>query len=245
MPGSPERIDPTPQPATFRPRHPAALLTFTLLVATGIAFARAPVALAILVVAFAGLALRAEGKRPPGELPFLALASILFLAHALFAQFRPAPTVEALLLALRLLGLVYLTRWAARSFLPGAAHWLLQLPLPPRSRALALAAESARFAAVLLPVAVREAEAQTMALRARGVRTGAGLGGRARFTAAWLLPFLGSMLRVGDAMSDALQSRGYRPGTRRRGMARPAFRAADVGVLLLGSLVAGALIRGV
>jgi energy-coupling factor transporter transmembrane protein EcfT len=245
VPGSPEPFDPPPPKATLRPRHPAALLTFTLLVSVGIALANAPLALTLLVVAFAALALRAEGKRPRGEVPFLALAAVLFLAHAALGRFHPAPTAGALLLALRLLGLVYVTRWAARSFLPGAAHWLLQWPLPPRPRALALAAESARFAAVLLPMAAREAEGQTTALRARGVRAARGWGGRARFAAAWLLPFLGSMLRVGDAMSDALQARGYRAGARRRGLETPAWGAVDVGLLLLGAALAGVLVRGV
>ena len=245
MPGSPERNEPTTHPASARPRHPAALLAFTLAAGVGISFARAPILLALTVIVFAALALRAEGKRPLAELPFLGLAMILFLAHALLARFQPEPTIDAALLALRLLALVYLTRWAVRTFLPGAAQWLLEQPIPARPRALALAVESARLSAALLPLAAKEAEAQTFALRARGIRPGRGFTGRARFTAAWLLPFLGTMLRVGDALADALHARGYTPGKRRVGLARAPWAWADAGVIVLGIAIAGALVRGI
>ena len=244
MPGSPERNNPTTHPASARPRHPAALLAFALAAGVGISFARAPILLALTAVAFATLALRAEGKRPRAELPFLGLAAILFLAHAILARFEPHATLAAALLALRLLALVYLTRWAVKTFLPGAAQWLLEQPIPTRPRPLGLAIESARLSAALLPLAAREAEAQTLALRARGIRAGAGITGRARFTAAWLLPFLGTMLRVGDSLADALHARGYTPGKRRAGLARAPWAWADAGVILLGIAIAGVLFRG-
>jgi energy-coupling factor transporter transmembrane protein EcfT len=244
VPGTPERNDPTHHPASVRPRHPAALLAFALAAGAGISFARAPILHAITALAFAALALKAEGKRPRHELPFLALAAVLFLAHAIFYRFEPRATIAAALLALRLLALVYLTRWAVKTFLPGAAQWLLEQPMPTRPRPLALAMESARLSTALLPLAVREAEAQTLALKARGIRSGRGLTGRARFTAAWLLPFLGSMLRVGDALADALHARGYTPGKRRVGLARASWTLADAGVIVLGIAIAGALYRG-
>ncbi len=244
MPGSPERNDPTTHPAFARPRHPAALLAFTLVAGVGISFARAPILLTLTAIAFATLALKAEGKRPRAELPFLGLAAILFLAHAIFSRFEPHATLAAALLSLRLLALVYLTRWAVKTFLPGAVPWLLEQPIPTRPRPLALAVESARLSAALLPMAAREAEAQTLALRARGIRAGGGWGGRARFTAAWLLPFLGTMLRVGDALADALLARGYTPGKRRTALARAPWTLADAGVVLFGAALAGALYRG-
>ncbi|HEU4724895.1 MAG TPA: energy-coupling factor transporter transmembrane component T [Candidatus Eisenbacteria bacterium] len=244
MPGSPERNESTSHPISARPRHPAALLAFALAAGAGISFARAPILLAVTAVVFAAMALRSEGKRPRAELPFLGLALVLFLAHAILARFAPAATVAAALLALRLLALVYLTRWAVKTFLPGAAQWLLEQPIPTRPRPLALAVESARLSTALLPIAAKEAEAQTLALRARGIRAGRGFTGRARFTAAWLLPFLGTMLRVGDALADALHARGYRPGARRVGLARAPWAWADAGVILLGVVIAGALVRG-
>ena len=244
MPGSPERNDPTIDIAPARPRHPAALLAFALAAGAGISFARAPILLALTALLFAALTLQAEGKRPRGELPFLALAVILFLAHALLARFQAGATVAAALLALRLLALVYLTRWAVKTFLPSAAQWLLEQPIPTRPRPLALAVESARLSTALLPLAAKEAEAQTLALRARGIRTGRGLAGRARFTAAWLLPFLGTMLRLGDGLADALLARGYTPGRRRVGLARAPWTFADAGVILLGVALAGVLYRG-
>lgn len=244
MPGSPEQNYPTTHLGFARPRHPAALLAFALGAGAGISFARAPILLALTAVAFAALALKAEGKRPRTELPFLGLAAILFLAHAILARFEPLATLAAALLALRLLALVYLTRWAVKTFLPGAAQWLLEQPIPTRPRPLGLAIESARLSAALLPLAAREAEAQTLALRARGIRAGGGFTGRARFTAAWLLPFLGTMLRVGDSLADALHARGYTPGKRRAGLARAPWGLADAGVVLLGAAIAGALYRG-
>ncbi|HEY6100260.1 MAG TPA: hypothetical protein VIW03_12565 [Anaeromyxobacter sp.] len=236
-------IDPTPA-RRYPPRHPAGLLAFAALMAAGISLARAPFALAAAAAALAAMSLRVEGKRWRGELPLLGLAAILFAAHAILARFDPAATRVAVLLALRLLALVYLTRWAARAFLPAAARWMLGLRLPSHPRALALGVESARLSAAILPLAAREAEAQTAALRARGIRPGRGVGGRARFTAAWLLPFLGTMLRVGDAYADALHARGYVPGARRQWAERPAWRAIDGAAVAAGALLAGILIYG-
>jgi energy-coupling factor transporter transmembrane protein EcfT len=245
VPGSPQWNDPNPIVASSRPRHPAAWLAFALLAAAGISFSRAPIVLALAAAVFAWLALRAEGRRWRHEAGLLGLAAILFGAHALLARFEAGALLAAALLALRLLALVYLTRWAARSFLPGAARWLLGLRLPSRPRPLGLAFESARLSAAILPLAAREAEAQTLALRARGIRPRGGFVGRARFLAAWLLPFLGTMLRVGDSLADALHARGYVPGARRATAGLPAWSFLDSGVVLGGLLVAGVLLRGV
>jgi energy-coupling factor transporter transmembrane protein EcfT len=245
VPGSPTLNDPPTNLAVPRPRHPAAFLLFVLIVGAGIAFARGPFVLAATAVGFAFLTLRAEGRRPRDEAPFLGLAVVLFLAHAIFARFEPQATLGAVLLALRLLALVYLTRWSVRTFLPGAAQWLLGLPIPSRPRPLALVFESARISTAMLPLAAREAEAQTLALRARGIRPGGGLGGRARFTAAWLLPFLGTMLRLGDALADALHARGYVPAARRTTLARERWTVADELLLLVAVALAGGLIRGI
>jgi len=245
VPGSPSAIDNSTSVASARPRHPAALLAFSLFAAAGITLARAPFVLAATTILFAAMALRAEGRRVRDELPLVGLAGVLFLAHALLARFQPEAVGVAALLALRLLALVYLTRWAARTFLSAAARWLLGLPLPSRPRALGMAAESARLSAAILPLAAREAEAQTLALRARGIRTGGGVGGRARFVAAWLLPFLGTMLRVGDALADALHARGYRAGAPRAAATPPRWAVSDVVLMAGGLLAAGALIRGV
>jgi len=245
VPGSSTLND---QPTNFafsRPRHPAAFLLFVLIVGGGMAFARGPIVLAGTAFVFAHLALRAEGRRPRAELPFLGIAVVVFLAHALLGRFEAEATRSAILLALRLLALVYLTRWSVRTFLPGAAQWLLALPIPARPRPLALAFESARISTAMLPLAAREAEQQTLALRARGIRPGGGLGGRARFTAAWLLPFLGTMLRLGDALADALHARGYVPATRRTTLAREPWTLADALLLLVAALLAGGLVRGV
>lgn len=244
MPGSPAVNAPN-QPASIRPRHPAAFLLFALAAGVGLAFARDPIVLGVATLALAWLALRAEGRRPRHEIPFWTLALILFFAHALLGRFEPTALRAAAALALRLLALVYLTRWAVRTFLPGAAHWLLGLPIPRRPRFLLLGVESARLAATLLPLAAREAEAQTLALRARGIRGGRGLGGRARFLAAWLLPFLATMLRLGDSLGDALHARGYVAGARRAGGPRPPWAAPDAALVLGGLVVAGVLIRGV
>jgi energy-coupling factor transporter transmembrane protein EcfT len=245
VPGSPTLTDPIPRSAVTRPRHPAAFLVFALIAGAGIALARGPIVLAATAFLFAYLALRIEGRRPRLEAPFLGLALILFLAHALLGRFAPEATRAALLLAFRLLALVYLTRWAVRSFLPAAARWLLGLPIPSRPRALALTFESARIAASMLPLAAREAEAQTLALRARGIGPGHGFGGRARFLATWILPFLGTMLRLGDALADALHARGYVPATRRRSLPIGRWIAADSGLVLVGFCLAGVLVRGV
>jgi hypothetical protein len=72
-----------------------------------------------------------------------------------------------------------------------------------------------------------------------------GFGGRARFMAAWLLPFLGTMLRLGDALADALHARGYAPGMRRTALPRERWAMADTILVLTGVVAAGVLIRGV
>jgi energy-coupling factor transporter transmembrane protein EcfT len=245
VPGSPSLNRPTNRHAPPRPRHPAALLAFTLAAAAGITFARAPVVLAHTALAVAAGARPADGRPWRGELGFLGLATVLFAAHALLARFEPVAVRAAVLLALRLLALVYLTRWAVRTYLPGAARWLLALRLPARPRALALAAESARLSAALLPIAAREAEAQTLALRARGIRPRGGVRGRARFVAAWLLPFLGTMIRVGDSLADALHARGYVAGAPRRGAAVASWSPLDATLVIGGLALAGVLLRGV
>jgi energy-coupling factor transporter transmembrane protein EcfT len=238
-------IDSQPERASIRPRHPAALLGFTLLVAAGISLARAPIALGMAVAVLAFMALRVERRRLRDELPLGGLAAVLFLAHALLARFEPAATMMAALRALRLLALVYLTRWASRAFLPAAARWLLSLPLPSRPRVLHMAAESARLSAAILPLAAREAESQTLALRARGIRSGGGVAGRARFVAAWLLPFLGTMLRVGDSLADALHARGYVAGAPRAAAVPLRWSIPDAFVMAGGLLAAGVLVRGI
>jgi energy-coupling factor transporter transmembrane protein EcfT len=236
VPGSP-RPSPTITATTDRrPLHPAALLLTLMLVGAGLATTRSTPLLLLATGVAAGLALRAEGRSLRLEAPLLGLAALVFLAHSLLGPGpRGAAIREGAAIALRLLALVYLLRWAARSFLGRAGRWLLGLNLPRRPRLFILLAESARLATALLPLAVRESEQHATALRARGLRAGRGARGRARYLAAWLLPFLGTMLRVGDAFGDALLARGHALGTVRRGAL-----AADWGLREWGLLVGGA-----
>ena len=229
-----------------RPIHPAALLLACALVGIGLALGRSPLDLAVFSVLGAGFALRAEGRALRSELPLLTLALIIFLAHALLAG-RPTPerTKAAALIALRLLALLYLLRWAARAFLGSAARWVLSLPIPRRPRLLLLPVESARHALALTPIALREAEQQHQALNARGLRPGRGAAGRARYLAAWLLPFLGTMLRVGESYGDALAVRGYTLGARRRSGLRVTWGWAEMGAIAGGAASAAWLLRGV
>ncbi|HMI31505.1 MAG TPA: hypothetical protein VK527_07170, partial [Candidatus Limnocylindrales bacterium] len=131
------------------------------------------------------------------------------------AKYRAA-LGPAAVIACRLLALLYLLRWAARTSLGRIARWLMGMKPPAKPRFLLLLAESARLTAALLPLALREAEQHVAALRGRGIRPGAGLRGLARYLLAWFLPFLGTMLRIGDAYADALTARGYVPGRARR-----------------------------
>jgi energy-coupling factor transporter transmembrane protein EcfT len=201
--------------------------------------------LALATLAAAWAALRVEGRSPRAEIPLWALAAVVFLAHAFLSSRPPAVAVrEASVIALRMLALLYLLRWAARAFLPRAARWLLALPVPRRPAFLSLPIESARHSLALTPLALREARLQHEALRARGVGSGAGLTGRARGLAAWLLPFLGTMLRLASSYEWAIQARGYRPGTARRA-ARPAAGFwPESGIVLAGAAAAAWLIVG-
>ncbi len=197
--------------------HPLAWLVSLALVGTGIAMARSWIDLAIAAFLLGFAALRAEQKPLRAEAPLLGLALIVFLAHVVLAgkDFRAA-LVPAAAIAWRLLALLYLLRWAARVALGPMARWLMGLKPPARPRLLLLLAESARLTAGLLPLALREAEQHVLALRGRGIRPGRGLRGIARYLLAWFLPFLGTMLRIGDAYADALTARGYLPGRARR-----------------------------
>jgi energy-coupling factor transporter transmembrane protein EcfT len=228
-----------------RPLHPAALLLACALVGVGLALGRSALDLAVCSVLGAGFALRVEGRSLRSELPLLTLALIVFLAHALLSG-RPTPEAakSAALIALRLLALLYLLRWAARAFLGSAARWLLALPIPARPRALLLPVESARHALALTPMALREAEAQHQALRARGLRPGRGPAGRARYLAAWFLPFLGTMLRLGESYGDALAARGYALGARRRNGLRVTWGWPEMGTIAGGAASAAWLLRG-
>ena len=228
-----------------RPLHPAALLLACALVGVGLALGRSALDLAVFSALGAAFTLRAENRPIRSELPLLTLALIVFLAHALLSG-RPTPEAAkaAALIALRLLALLYLLRWAARTFLGSAARWLTALPIPARPRLLLLPVESARHALALTPIALREAELQHQALRARGLRPGRGPAGRARYLAAWLLPFLGTMLRVGESYGDALMARGYRLGARRRSGLRATWSWAELGTVAGGAASAAWLLRG-
>jgi energy-coupling factor transporter transmembrane protein EcfT len=109
---------------------------------------------------------------------------------------------------------------------------------------LLLLLESARLTAGLLPLALREAEQHVMALRGRGIRPGRGLQGRARYLLAWFLPFLGTMLRIGDAYADALMARGYVPGRARRTGLRPRWGWREWGALAGSAGTCAWLVRG-
>jgi energy-coupling factor transporter transmembrane protein EcfT len=246
VPGSPETDVRKPSRTTTRAIHPAALLLACSAAGLGIALTSSLFALAASAVITFALALRTERRPIQAEVPLLVLALIVFAAHTLLSA---APVPQAVgpagAIALRLLALLYLLRYAARSFLGGAARWALSLPLPGRPRWLLQALESGRHALTLTPRAIREAEQQHMALRARGLHSGQGLGGRARYLAAWVLPFLGTMLRLGESYEEALLVRGYALGAPRRSGQVLAWGLPEVTVLILGALTAAALLRGV
>jgi energy-coupling factor transporter transmembrane protein EcfT len=109
---------------------------------------------------------------------------------------------------------------------------------------LLLPIESARHALALTPLAIREAEQQHQALRARGMRPGRGAAGRARYVAAWVLPFLGTMLRLGESYADALAARGYVLGAPRRSAMAATWGWGDAAVILGGTASAAWLLRG-
>jgi hypothetical protein len=223
VPGSPKSDDPKSIRIENRPRtgvrslHPAATLLGCGAIGIGLSLTQAPVPLASGAVLFLIATLRAERRPARAEAPLLLLAVVVFAAHLLLTgrppreAFRPSG-----LIALRLLALIYLTRWAARAVLPRAARWLFGRRGPARPKVLALLFESGRMTLALLPLALAEAERQHLALRARAIRPGRGLAGRARYLAAWLLPYLGTMLRVGDAYGESLHARGYAIGAPRR-----------------------------
>jgi len=218
VPGTPRtRIPRTDSPA-HRTVHPAALLVSCLLAGLALSFTHSLLWLGLSAAALLALALRVEGRTLRGEIPLFLLTAIVFAAHLLLSG-RPLSesVAPAGLIALRLLSLLYLARWAARAFLPSAARWLFSRPVPRRPRVATLLFESGRMTVAFLPLALREAEQQHAALRARGIRPGGGARGRARFLAAWLLPFLGTMLRVGESYGDAMTARGVTVGAARRG----------------------------
>jgi len=246
VPGSPETDRLSPSRTTVRAVHPAALLLACLAAGLAIALTGSMPALAVAAVLFLTLTLRAERKPLAAETPLLVIALIVFAAHTLLSG---APMRQAIgpagRIALRLLALLYLLRWAARTFLGGAARWALSLELPRRPRWLLHVLESGRHALTLTPRAIREAEHQHLALRARGLRSGKGLRGRARYLAAWVLPFLGTMLRLGESYEEALLARGYVLGGARRSGQVLVWGLPEVMVLALGALTAAALLRGV
>ncbi|HET9250622.1 MAG TPA: hypothetical protein VFP58_00725 [Candidatus Eisenbacteria bacterium] len=245
MPGSPRSDDLNPRHESSRPIHPAALLLACLAVCTGLALTTSIPLLAAAAAVGCAAALRVEGKSLRQELPLLVLAAIVFAAHTLFAG---KPLLEAARpagrIAIRLLALLYLLRWAARAFLGDAARWLASMPVPARPRFLILATESGRHALALAPRAIREAELQQVALRARGFRAGNGARGRARYVAAWMLPFLGTMLRLGESYGEALEARGYVLGRARKSGLTLGWGVAEVLVLATGGMILALLLRG-
>jgi energy-coupling factor transporter transmembrane protein EcfT len=246
VPGSP-RSDAASDPFQRITRlHPAALLAAAMAVGAGLALARVWWILAAASLAFLLLARRAERRPLRAELPFLGLAAVVLAAHtaAAGAGWREA-LASAAAIAFRLLALAYLVRWAARAFLGRASRWLLGLTPPRRPRLLTTLVESGRLTMSLLPLALREAEQHALALRARGIRPGRGAAGRARFIAAWFLPFLGTMLRSSDAFADALQTRGYAIGAPRRGGLVLAWGVGEWSLIGGAGLLAWGLARGV
>jgi hypothetical protein len=245
VPGSPRSDAPTLETHVPRPIHPAALLLACSAAGLGLALSSSPLDLALFAAAGCAAALRAEGKPFRHELPLLALAGIVFAAHTLLSG---TPVLEAArpagLIALRLLALLYLLRWAAKAFLGNAARWLASLRVSRRPRLLLLAAESARHALALTPRAIREAELQQVALRARGFRAGHGVRGRARYVAVWMLPFLGTMLRLGESYGEALEARGYVMGSPRRSGLALRWGWPEVLVVATGALALALLVRG-
>jgi len=244
VPGSP-RSDASPRSIHRITRlHPAALLLAAAGVGCGLALAQSWWVLASASAALLLLARSADGRSWRAELPFLGLAAVVLVAHAAAAGsgWRGA-LAPAASIAFRLLSLAYLIRWAARAFLGRAARWALGLTPPRRPRFLAILAESGRLTLPLLPLAIREAEQHALALRARGIRPGRGLAGRARFVAAWFLPFLGTMLRVSDAFCDALRSRGYVLGGTRHGGLAVSWGPAEWAIIAGSGLLAWGLAR--
>jgi energy-coupling factor transporter transmembrane protein EcfT len=232
VPGSPRPGDVPIQTESRRALHPLAWLLSLALLTAGLAMTHSWIDLAAAAALLAFAALRAERRRVRNEVPILSLAAIVFLAHVVSAgKGYRAAIVPAASIAFRLLALLYLLRWAARSALASIARWLMGKKPPARPRVLLLLAESARLTAGLLPLALREAEQHVMALRGRGVRPGRGLAGIARYLLAWFLPFLGTMLRIGDAYADALTVRGYVPGRERRTGQLLAWGAREWGAL--------------
>lgn len=244
VPGSPRSVASRSSGTPLERFHPATLLLSAVALGSGLAIARHWIPLAMAAAGLGVLALREEGRPIRGEGPLIGLAAVVFLAHtaAAGAAWRSA-VAPAAVVAFRLLALLYLLRWAARAFLGRAARWLLGLTPPRRPRVLTTLLESARLTVSLLPLAMREAEQHAIALRARGLSPGRGLAGRARYLAAWFLPFLGTMLRVSDAMSDALLSRGYSLGGVRRSGLVLAFGPPDGAVLAGVALLAWGMAR--
>lgn len=245
VPGSP-RSDALPNHRILAPAlHPAALLLSATALGAGLALTRSWVCLALATAALAPLAIRAEGRSLRGEAPILALAAVVFLAHTLLAgaPWRSAAPVAAAI-ALRLLALVYLLRFSARAFLGRAARWLLGQKPPRRPRWAAALLDSGRLTLSLLPLAQREAEQHALALRARGLKPGRGLRGRARYLTAWFLPFLGTMLRASDTFTDALLARGYVLGAPRRSGLDLSWGAGEWGLLAASLSIAWGIAHG-
>lgn len=245
MPGSPRSDAPHPETRVSRPVHPAALLLACAAGGAGLALTSSIPYLALFAAGGCALALRAEGKSLRSELPLLALAGVVFAAHTLLSGKPPLEAAPAAgRIALRLLALLYLLRWAAKTFLGDAARWLAAMPAPRSPRFLVLAAESGRHALALTPRAIREAEFQHVALRARGFRAGGGVRGRARYVAAWMLPFLGTMLRTGESYGEALEARGYVMGSPRKSGRSLRWGIPEALVLASGMVVLALLLRG-
>ena len=245
MPGSPQLHSDLQNKPMPRPIHPAALLLACALVGLGLSLGGSPLDLAVCAIVGASFALRAEGRSIRSELSLWVLALILFLAHT-FLSGRPiaAAVKPAAVIALRLLALLYLLRWAARAFLGQAARWLLAFDLPRRPRALLLVLESGRHAVALAPLALRESERQHEALRARGLTPPNNAAGRARYVAAWLLPYLGTMLRLGECYGEALLVRGYAMGVRRSSGQVWRWDWAESATVVLAAASAAWLLRG-
>jgi len=217
VPGSPEPDDAHPKGNRRSTLHPLAWLVSLTLVAGALAMTRSWIDLAAAAGLLAVLALRAERRPARNEAPLVGLALLVLLAHVVAAgkEYRAA-LAPAAVIACRLLALLYFLRWTARAAPGSVARSLMGLNPTARPRFLLLLAESARLTAGLLPLALREAEQHVTALRGRGLRPGSGLRGWTRYVLAWFLPFLGTMLRVGDAYADALTARGYVLGRARR-----------------------------
>ncbi len=226
--------------------HPAALLLSAAVVAAGLAVTRSWPSLALATLLLAALTLRAERRSLRSEIPTLAIAAVVFLAHTFLAggSWRSA-AAPAAAIALRLLALLYLLRWSARAFLGRAARWMLGLAPPRRPRIAAALLDSGRLTVSLLPLALREAEQHAVALRARGLKPGRRLTGRVRYLIAWFLPFLGTMLRASDAFADALLARGYALGAARRSGLAVAWGAAEWAALGSAAILAWGIAHGV